>query len=78
MNLMLASGGYKWTIVRNSRRKQYLESLEAASSEQKIELLAEFIREEMSVEWEYAVSERFRTSLPSSQFFDPAQHSRAI
>ncbi len=47
MNLMLASGGYPWTIVRNSRRKQYLDALEAASTDQKMGPFARFIREEM-------------------------------
>jgi hypothetical protein len=51
MNLMLASGGYPWTIVRNSRRKQYLDALEADSTDQKIEPFARFIREEMGVNW---------------------------
>lgn len=52
MNLLLASGGYPWTIVRNERRKQYLESLEAASTGQKIEPFAVFIKEEMNVKWQ--------------------------
>lgn len=51
MNLMLVSGGYPWTIVRNIRRKQYLESLEAASTGRDIVPFARFIREEMSVQW---------------------------
>jgi Fic family protein len=51
MNLMLASGGYRWTIVRNRRRKEYLNALEAASTEPRIEPFARFIREEMQVDW---------------------------
>ena len=51
MNLMLASGGYQWTIVRNRRRKEYLNALEAASTELRIEPFARFIREEMQVDW---------------------------
>ena len=31
MNVMMASGGYPWTIVRTPRRKVYLDALEAAS-----------------------------------------------
>lgn len=51
MNVMMASGGYPWTIVRTSRRQAYLDALEAASSERKIQPFAKFIREEMSVDW---------------------------
>jgi hypothetical protein len=51
MNIMMASGGYPWTIVRMTRRKDYLDALEAASAEQKIQPFAKFIREEMSVDW---------------------------
>lgn len=51
MNLMMASGGYPWTIVRTTRRKEYLDALEAASADQNILPFAKFIREEMSVDW---------------------------
>jgi hypothetical protein len=51
MNVMMASGGYPWTIVRMTRRKEYLDALEDASAEAKIRPFAEFIREEMSVDW---------------------------
>jgi hypothetical protein len=51
MNLMMASGGYPWTIVRTARRKDYLDALEAASADQNIVPFANFIREEMNVDW---------------------------
>jgi hypothetical protein len=51
MNLMMASGGYPWTIVRTTRRKEYLNALEAASADQNILPFAKFIREEMNVDW---------------------------
>ena len=51
MNLMMASGGYPWTIVRTTRRKEYLDALEAASAEQNIVPFARFIRKEMSMDW---------------------------
>lgn len=51
MNLMMASGGYPWTIVRTTRRKEYLDGLEAASADHNIVPFARFIREEMSVDW---------------------------
>ena len=51
MNLMMASGGYPWTIVRSTRRKVYLDALEAASADQNISPFAKFVREEMNVDW---------------------------
>jgi hypothetical protein len=48
---MMASGGYPWTIVRNTRSREYLDALEAASAGQNILPFAKFIREEMSVDW---------------------------
>ena len=51
MNLMMASGGYPWTIVRTTRRKGYLDALEAASADQNIVPFAKFMREEMNVDW---------------------------
>jgi Fic family protein len=51
MNLMMASGGYPWTIVRLARRKQYLDGLEVASADQNIKPFAKLIREEMNVDW---------------------------
>jgi len=51
MNVMMASGGYLWTIVRTERRTAYLETLDIASVEQDVTPFAKFIREEMSVDW---------------------------
>lgn len=51
MNLMMASGGYSWTIVRTTRRKEYLDALESASADQNIVPFAKFLREEMRVDW---------------------------
>jgi len=47
MNVMLASGGYPWTVIRLQRRKQYMSALEDASVLGKITAFAKFIREEM-------------------------------
>ncbi len=57
MNIMMASGGYPWTIVRTTRRKEYLDGLEAASTEQNILPFATFIRQEMSVDWSRSASD---------------------
>lgn len=43
MNVMLASGGYPWTIVPVERRSDYMQALEAASVDQNIEPFAEFL-----------------------------------
>ena len=51
MNAMLASGGYPWTIVRVSRRSQYMEALETASTGRNIAPFAKFIAGEMAIDW---------------------------
>lgn len=43
MNTMLASGGYPWTAILVRDRRQYMESLEAASFGHTIEPFAEFM-----------------------------------
>jgi len=47
LNLMLVSGGYSWTIIRTERRPEYMQSLEAASTEGNIEPFARFVRSEL-------------------------------
>jgi hypothetical protein len=54
MNVMMASGGYPWTIVRTSRRAAYLEALDIASVHHDVTDFAKFIHEEMSVDWSQA------------------------
>ncbi len=48
MNLMLASGGYPWTVIPVERRKDYLRALETASTRQDIgpfaKLLSKLVR----------------------------------
>ncbi len=51
MNLMLASGGYPWTVVRLVQRDTYLHALEQASANQEIGPFVEFIAQEMQVKW---------------------------
>ena len=43
MNVMLASGGYPWTIIPVERRKEYMSALENASVKQNIEDFVKFI-----------------------------------
>lgn len=43
MNVMLASGGYPWTVIPVEERKTYMESLEKASVEHDIEAFSSYI-----------------------------------
>jgi hypothetical protein len=43
MNLMLASGGYPWTIIPVERRNEYMAALESASVDQNIGPFADFL-----------------------------------
>ena len=43
MNLMLASGGYPWTVIPVQDRKTYMEALEEASVAENIAPFADFL-----------------------------------
>ena len=43
MNLMMASGGFSWTVVSVERREEYMQALEAASVEEDIVPFTRFI-----------------------------------
>lgn len=43
MNVMLASGGYPWTVIPVESRKHYMQALEQASVEQNIRTFTDFI-----------------------------------
>jgi hypothetical protein len=43
MNVMLAAGGYPWTVVPVQKRDEYMEALEAASVKQEIAPFANFL-----------------------------------
>ena len=47
MNLMLASGGYNWTVLRVDRRADYMASLEKGSVQGAIADFTRFVAEEM-------------------------------
>jgi len=47
MNAMFCSGGYPWTVIRHSRRMEYLAALETASTRHDIVPFANFLHEEM-------------------------------
>lgn len=48
MNLMLASGGYPWTVIPLDTRERYMNALESASVGQNIRPFAEFLSELVS------------------------------
>jgi Fic family protein len=43
MNLMLASGGYPWTVVPIAKRQEYMAALESASVDQSIIPFTQFL-----------------------------------
>lgn len=54
MNLMFVSGRWPWTIIRSerSRRSRYFAALDKAHvTRTEIHDFAEFLREEMNVDW---------------------------
>ena len=54
MNVLLASGGYPWTIIRVDDRDAYLASLESASINQDITPFARFLAERVALALELA------------------------
>ncbi len=49
MNVMFASGGLPWTIIRASQRERYFAALESASLGNGIDPFVKFIEEEMAI-----------------------------
>jgi Fic family protein len=43
MNVMFSSGGYRWKVIPVERRKEYMEALEAASTQSHIASFAELL-----------------------------------
>ena len=54
MNVLLASGGYPWTVIRVDDRDAYLASLERASINQDMEPFARFLAERVALALERA------------------------
>ena len=48
MNLMLASGGYPWTVVKVAERTRYMDALEDASCRGDIKPFTTFIADQMA------------------------------
>jgi len=48
MNVMLAAGGYPWTVIPLDKRADYMNTLESASVKQEIEPFAVFLRDLVS------------------------------
>jgi len=47
MNLMLASGGYNWTVIRVDKRREYMAALEKASVQGEISDFTKLMAKEM-------------------------------
>jgi hypothetical protein len=50
MNAMLASGGYRWTIIRVEWRDRYMAALDAASARGDIVPFARFVADAIQTE----------------------------
>jgi hypothetical protein len=48
MNVMLASGGFRWAVIPKEKRNEYMEALEEASVNQDISRFTEFVAEIVS------------------------------
>jgi Fic family protein len=62
MNAMLASGGYRWTVIRVEDREKYLKALECASADGDIKPFASFIAERVQWSMEKAASPAYQAS----------------
>jgi len=49
LNIMLASGGYPWSVVQVARRKEYIDALETVHTKSDIEPFVRFIIDEMKI-----------------------------
>jgi Fic family protein len=58
MNLMLASGGYNWTVIRVDRRREYMAALEKASVRGEIGDFTKFVAGEMKASAKFRPSGR--------------------
>jgi hypothetical protein len=47
MNVMIAAGGYPWTVINVDQRDAYTQALETASVDQDIIPFADFIAEQI-------------------------------
>jgi Fic family protein len=54
MNVMLASGGYPWTVIRVEDRGSYLAALDHASIDGQIALFAQFVADRVRWSSEHA------------------------
>jgi len=52
MNAMMAADGMPWTIIRVSKRQQYMDALESASCKGDIKPFARLIIQESTINWE--------------------------
>ena len=62
MNVMLASGGYPWTVIRVEDRNEYLRALDSASIDGNIKPFARFIEQSVRIELTFPAPEEWHDS----------------
>ena len=62
MNVMLASGGYPWTVIRVEDRNEYLRALDSASIDGDIKPFARFIEQSVRIELTFPAPEEWLDS----------------
>ena len=62
MNVMLASGGYPWSVIRVEGRNEYLRALDSASIDGDIKPFARFIEQSVRIELTFPAPEEWHDS----------------
>jgi fido (protein-threonine AMPylation protein) len=62
MNVMLASGGYPWTVIRVEGRDEYLHALDSASIDGDIKPFARFVEQSIRIELAFPAPEEWTDS----------------
>ena len=76
MNLMLASGGYNWTVIRVEHRQDYMASLEKASVQSGIAAFTKFVAKEMKASAKLRPSAMFPNRTASARSSTPPRQRR--
>ncbi len=69
MNVMLASGGYPWTVIRVEGRNEYLHALDSASIDGDIKPFARFIEQSVRIELTFPAPEERHDTGPDVVVF---------
>ena len=74
LNVMLASGGYPWTIIPLERRNDYMAALEAASVGQDVRPFARFVGGLVDASFTVGRQRRCRRVVLASTTDDNSEH----